>query len=345
MSNPLAEALNVVRESCEAILAKGVRQSYSEYLFPIFALREDDFATFIRDCNTISHSDDNGSARSGVIPKIIHHVWITADADGFMPHPPYIEEICSQAKENDDYLHYLWCNSKRVSERLDETFRAAGARVSVMSVRKYFETDPLLYIVNKFVEEKKYVGASDILRMLVLREYGGLYIDMGVSISRDICELLEAFSAMINVDSQKLFQLCALAFPPHHPLIELWCKVCLDPNAMCALIHPAGRGVSGIEELSYLSGPGFTAAVLLLLSPREPTLVIPQQFRYMQVSSQKSWYGDVGKFGNEIVAGTAPTLLCSARHAEIRERLEPRLALARTEGATGMRALLQSLYA
>lgn len=87
------------------------------------------------------------------IPKIIHQIWI-----GDEPIPEHCVEFIQQMQElNPDYEYRLWGN-----EIFDEVYKDDV-------FLKYYRTDPTLY---------KWAFIADRIRLLLLRDYGGIYVDV-----------------------------------------------------------------------------------------------------------------------------------------------------------------------
>lgn len=87
------------------------------------------------------------------IPKIIHQIWI-----GNSPMPNHCVEFTKQMKElNPDYEYHLWGN-----EIFDEIYKDD-------IFLKYYRTNPEVF---------KWAFIADRIRLLLLRDYGGIYVDV-----------------------------------------------------------------------------------------------------------------------------------------------------------------------
>ena len=94
------------------------------------------------------------------IPKTIHYVWIGGKENIPEQDKKYIE---GWRKLNPDFSIRLW----------DE---------NAIDLKKY----PL---VKKAIEEKRYALASDIIRMYVVYEHGGFYLDTDVELRKSLSDL------------------------------------------------------------------------------------------------------------------------------------------------------------
>lgn len=95
-----------------------------------------------------------------MIPKIIHYCWLSGD-----PYPPEIQRCLDTWKENlPDYEVCLW-DTKR------------------------FDVNSTIWTKQAF-ETKKYAFAADYIRLYVLYNYGGIYLDSDVIVYKSFDELL-----------------------------------------------------------------------------------------------------------------------------------------------------------
>ena len=87
------------------------------------------------------------------IPKIIHQIWIGPDKI-----PNHCLEFIKEMKEiNPDFKHFLWGN---------EVFS------------RVYKDDPFLQNYIKQPEVYKWAHIADRIRLLLLRDFGGVYVDV-----------------------------------------------------------------------------------------------------------------------------------------------------------------------
>jgi hypothetical protein len=309
-----------IRGQVEKLLKEASPHAFARIILDKIGISEEEFRSFVVSCHERFASA--ASRNTAVIPKISHRLWITDPAN---PHPPpshYVEEIAIFYKENQDWNHFFWTNAGQLIAPLTEKFQHAGGSAEPRLLEDTFGGDPLLAVAQAFLLEKKFVMSADVVRFMVLKKFGGIYADLGVKCARQLLDMLPSSGAVINIDASLLFQLAFLAFPPEDEFVRFWAKICLEPGRFTAPLYPRGQSFSAIEELSFLSGPGFTAMVIMFLKPERPVLIVPQQGKYLQISSQKSWYGKESKFGNVIVSQTPPTRLLTAQHDFFRSYID-----------------------
>ena len=137
------------------------------------------------------------------IPKIIHQIWI-----GTKPRP--FKMMDTWKKKNPDFEYILWTEEEFVKRNVK--FRC-----------------------NKQIEIIKEIqGKADIIRLELLYQYGGIYLDADSICIEPIDEHLmeqKAFCAYENEEKRhNLVANGTMAFPKKHPLCLAAIKWILDEN-------------------------------------------------------------------------------------------------------------------
>ncbi len=149
------------------------------------------------------------------IPKIIHHIWIQGYDAVPEHHKKNIEKLQSL---NPEYEYYCW---------------------SEEDIRNILETSyPQLVVVFEKIptligKENPLSVKSDLGRYVLMKEYGGFYLDIDITCSGSLNDLLAGFdrddtifvaSSEVKILTQTAFlrkftqKYCSafMAFPPHH---------------------------------------------------------------------------------------------------------------------------------
>lgn len=103
------------------------------------------------------------------IPKIIHQLWV---GDNPLP-PQYVEWVENMKEMHPDYEHHLWGN---------EVFE------------EKYKDDPFLQNYVKNPEIYKWAFICDRIRLLLLRDHGGIYVDVDAKPIRSFNRVLERLS-------------------------------------------------------------------------------------------------------------------------------------------------------
>lgn len=124
-----------------------------------------------------------------MIPKIIHYCWF-----GKGPHGELIEKcIASWKKECPDYTIVRW----------DET---------TFDVTSHPFTD-------RMYAEKKFAFVADYVRLIALRDQGGIYLDTDMLLIKPLDDLLDS-PLLLGKESEQFISCGMIGATPHHPFIS-----------------------------------------------------------------------------------------------------------------------------
>ena len=129
-------------------------------------------------------------------------------------------------------VHYVWLGGKPLSPLGERCLTSWRKHLPGWEIRRWDETNsPVDHpFVKKMLAEKKYAFASDYVRLHVLVEEGGLYMDTDMELTGDVSPLLErpcvlSFISRQNRPSKNSVALGFVASAPNHPWIEELRKV------------------------------------------------------------------------------------------------------------------------
>ena len=128
-----------------------------------------------------------------MIPKIAHLIWLGSNIKFSS-----IDFIISFFKENPDYQIYIWSDDEKFIKSTLNTRNhgyfsniLVSQRFNIKNIELLKKlSDPVILqsfeAVRREVNGYKinYAAASDILRLMILRKYGGLYLDEDIRFSR-----------------------------------------------------------------------------------------------------------------------------------------------------------------
>jgi len=87
----------------------------------------------------------------------------------------------------------------------------------------FADRNDIKYVYDCYYNDKKYVFCSDIVRLLVLYEYGGIYADHGIVLNNFTNDLLKYdYLGLLQqiFDNDNFFQNCIIGVPKKSPIIE-----------------------------------------------------------------------------------------------------------------------------
>lgn len=118
------------------------------------------------------------------IPKIIHYIWL-----GDSPLPKLYEEcIKSWLTFAGDWTFKLWNNENLPTDNL---------------------------YLKKALQDKKYAFASDYLRCYVLKEFGGVYLDVDIELVGTLNDMLH-HNAFLGLEKTQRFNNAVMGSMPDH---------------------------------------------------------------------------------------------------------------------------------
>lgn len=120
-------------------------------------------------------------------------------------------------------IHYCWFGRGEKPELAKKCIASWRRFCPDFEIREWNE-DNCDYLAMPFMAEayaaKKYAFVSDVMRLIVLEQYGGVYFDTDVEVVRDISPLLddEGFIGFENAQHVNSGQV--VAAEAHHPVIQ-----------------------------------------------------------------------------------------------------------------------------
>ena len=138
------------------------------------------------------------------IPTVSHYIWINNDSCA-----TYLNDTAEKILSvNFDILptslwsHNLWINKSSSShERTIKMFEALGGKV------KFIEDLPsynlISNVVEKAISSNSFGEASDYLRFTILKDFGGLYLDIDYQLNEDVTVLNKVFDFYASSEGWK----------------------------------------------------------------------------------------------------------------------------------------------
>jgi hypothetical protein len=277
--------------------------------------------SFIQQCNLAFdksfHTENCAAGGTSEIPQITHRIWLTAEDGAYLPPQEYIEGYLDTIRRlPPDTAHFFWTNSDAVSQHVRSVAHVAGvANVNLMGIDTLRENLLFARVVS-LVGDQKFVLAADILKMMILHKFGGIYSDLGVTYDEHVFHLIQRAEYCLFLGSNKFFQTCFVACPPRSDLTSIFLSIMHHPGAFDRSFAVTGLAASAIDEVQIFAGLGFTVCAMLFLPSTARVVILPPQSSHYVWRAQQSWYGDKPKFGNALIDRTAPTLLTTAEFVD-----------------------------
>ena len=177
----------------------------------------------------LSFSSDNSQNK---IPYITHHIYFSKTSDTkIILNNLYIEKMKANFNKlndiNDQWQHNIWTNSPQAFSK--ELSEIKGVKIRDISVfyksTLYKILHEALEIFNKIKLPLYLAESSDILRLIALQEFGGIYNDMDYEIynAEQLVNYMHEFDFIGGRDKISNYSYYAnsfLAAKPNHPVIN-----------------------------------------------------------------------------------------------------------------------------
>ena len=326
-------ALNV-----SSLLAAGVAEVVRNINDPHYFIKKslqhfgrdlDYFKKFVSDANTYlevslrAHRlNPHSSAR---IPALTHRIWTTSRESPTAPPADYLDTYFATIRAlPDETVHYFWTNAPEVRDAVLAKAIACQCRLPAIMDTALFEADPLYDTIFRLIAARKFVLAADILKILILHRYGGIYCDMGISFDTTLFNLIRLSDYALVVTDAAFFQTSFIATAPQSDIFGIFLAVLNTPHAINASLALMGDHAGALDEVHLFSGLGLTACFLLFPPVSARVLIVPPQSQHFSWRSMQSWYGAAAKNGNVLISESRATILNAqefARADALTERL------------------------
>ncbi|MGV3552891.1 tetratricopeptide repeat protein [Rhizobium sp.] len=253
------------------------------------------------------------------IPRILHRIWLTNPASPSEPLEDYITALLHDAAllRQSGWRVCFWLQDEELIPRTVSRLKAANGTVEICRIDDHIRRGDWRSLYDAFVSDRKFPFAADVLRMVILHQYGGFYGDLGVRIRQpDIANrIAEDFDYSFIFWETMFFQNSFMAMAPASPLSEIFIKLLNDPYLIPpSLIEP----VTALSEGQAFSGLMATAILLSIWTPEIRVFPFAPNRRLLAWSSQQSWYKKDEKYGNTFVPDSEPTFYTRAGLTERR---------------------------
>ena len=248
-------------------------------LDPIFAAKSLDILSKI-DITPISNSS---------IPLVTHHIYITSSKS-----PKYIDNISANIalksistlnNFSNQWIHYIWTNNinfipeaiTNITQiKLIDEFSGHNLWEEFTATLKQAEEDFSLF-----------VKASDILRYIILNQYGGIYLDLDYQIynAENLLKLLSKANFLVGKDepNNKSVGNSFIAATPNHPitneLINL-VKRNLNQDRFPNIPEYQKYPCRKVDALLFQTGPTAVTTAFYRLANISTDLLMPRQALY-----------------------------------------------------------------
>ena len=198
------------------------------------------------------------------IPHILHEVWVgLPDQQGKVKTMPHTREkiiLSTLSQFNQDWVIYFWTNN------LDAISKTISEHANVQ-VREYSDAFSQYTHLFSKLSKSQYLLAplSDLLRALVLKKYGGLYLDTDYKLCKPLDQLLSSFDFLVGQERVDRIHAASgfLAAHQDHPIISGFTEMILRNLDENTALNYVKRPCDFISWVHMSTGPSaLTYAIL-----------------------------------------------------------------------------------
>ncbi len=218
---------------------------------------------------------------SSSIEHTTYRVWLTNPANASEP-PEWATEFYIQSVElHPELEHFLWCEDKAILHNTMRLLDRSSVKINVREVREIRDRMKGVELYDLLSRQGYFVMACDILRLDLVRLFGGLYTDYGYHVRSNMTGLLDRFDIITNqfVGQHPLDIHCdtnILAARKGNPIIEKFMSFITD----LATVRPVKNEICEIFRRTqglcnpWTHGPYFTAFLYNSITPADRLLVL-----------------------------------------------------------------------
>ena len=235
------------------------------------------------------------------IEHATHRVWLTNPANASEP-PGWATEFYIKSVElHPELEHFLWCEDKAILRNTMRLLNRSSVKINVREVREIRDRMKGVELYDLLSRQGYFVMACDVLRLDLVRLFGGLYTDYGYHITANITGLLDRFDIITNqfVGQDPLDIHCdtnILAARSGNPTIEKFMRFITNLEIVRPVkeeICETFRRAQGLCN-PWTHGPYFTAFLYNNITPMDRLLVLSGSDIILKKHMGTWWSGTSG---------------------------------------------------
>ena len=129
--------------------------------------------------------------------KLTHKIWLNRPGRFYFPTPEMIDRVKLMYTELPDYQHIIWVNNDEMGKKLVELLSGDNYSVFYKNVEELSDND-CYKGANAFLHCECWAMATDIMRVLIIYKYGGVYSDFGWIIKKIAFDTMNIFDFAVN---------------------------------------------------------------------------------------------------------------------------------------------------
>lgn len=245
------------------------------------------------------------------IPRRTHRVWLTGRTEPRYPSTYFLSKsVESFERMPESWTHTIWVRFDQHRDHFLQYFREQGlSRVEVRPLDSLPSWALIGPRIDTLLDNRLFVAASDIARLAVLTDLGGLYCDLGIRLNFDVSHLLADCHYAFQWGNALFLQNSMMATRASDPLFRAMTLLAAQPERMNRrLLEP----LTAESEMWVAGGPGISLVLYLMAQIELNLTIFTSNGELINHEAQQSWYrpSDVGaghgSHGNALVTDLPP---------------------------------------
>ena len=162
------------------------------------------------------------------IPKLIHGIWVTSKDKPIQLIPGYIQYLHDTVAihpTSEGWKTILWVQDLSLLKLTVDALKGSGVIIKVISELNEKADPELMECFQKALSQKQYGKASDILRIIILLEQGGIYRDTDLAVFQSLRNFT-ALNFFGCIEPMSTFPCNALiGSTPNHPILKEYARL------------------------------------------------------------------------------------------------------------------------
>lgn len=171
----------------------------------------------------LEHDSEAMDRYENKIPLITHKIWVTSDDKPVSLPNYYLKWFENSIEHNpisDGWTHYLWIESKEKLPELAQKL-ANHPNIKIMELKDM----PLPLVTGNLYKEaiakKQFGKATDILRLEILKQFGGFYLDTDYELFQSLKPYCKVYNMVVAVEPMSPYLCNAfIGACPDHPVLN-----------------------------------------------------------------------------------------------------------------------------
>lgn len=157
------------------------------------------------------------------IPLITHKIWVTADDNPKNPAMSYIKWLEESIKHNPTmagWTHYFWVERKtklpELTKLLENHPNIILMELDSLNTQSFLTGN----LYKESIKQKKFGKATDIIRLELLRSFGGFYLDTDYELYQSLIPFCKSYDLVVGLEPMSVYLCNAfIGACPNHPVI------------------------------------------------------------------------------------------------------------------------------